>query len=619
MVGADRSAIVEAWRTSSASGASGTLQPASAWEVGAVGRGTVSEKSEPIEDPGTRSAKREWIFRLVTVVAAPLLFVAMAELIVVKTLDPVHYPLPGVDEAANFLYFAMPEAFHPLFGLDEEGQTFETAEHLYSGDGFWVQEQSFPAVRTPAAVRVAFIGGSSVQGWPYREADIVFPALTGRRLQEQFPDTRVDVINAGVGSYNSFQLASVVDQLDAFKPDVLVVYTGHNDQGYYFFYKAFLDGFGSGATPVRRLLNKMQLFQHLRKFRDKHYGRSSDGTLFGGVENPMEGGDLSTQFRADEENVFQLDPESQSKYSEDRYAELVAQHERLLPGFFERNLTELVTAAKASGMHVLLATPASNLRDYEPRLNLHYRPELLTRAQKTEFAALIKQARELMVQGGVAPRDMTDIEANGEYVEPGHEPQVKIVEGSHPLGHPNAIHNCATVLPIIDRAIAISDTWAEAHFLRGACLLHTDPAAAREALIRARDLSPAQAPRQRAPTYLEAVVKKVAAAQGVPLVDIPRAFAEQTETGVPGADLFVDNLHFNGFGHRVAADAIAEAVAKLPPFASGIGSRAPDPDPREVVEALVEKKQNPKWGMGLKPAGTGEGLLGEGDYGKGPK
>jgi hypothetical protein len=33
----------------------------------------------------------------------------------------------------------------------------------------------------------------------------------------------------------------------------------------------------------------------------------------------------------------------------------------------------------------------------------------------------------------------------------------------------------------------------------------------------------------------------------------------------------------------------------------------------------VEKKQNPKWGMGLKPAGTGERLLGEGDYGKGPK
>ena len=564
------------------------------------------------EQAAARSRRREWIFRVVAFFGAPILFFGVLEAGVRLSTEPVHYPLPGVDEAANYLYFAMPEAFHPLFELDEDAAVFRTAEKLYTGDGFWVQEQSFPAVRSPDAVRVAFIGGSSVQGWPYRDGSITFPAVSGRRLQSKFPDRRIDVINAGVGSYNSFQLASVVDQLDAFSPDVLVIYTGHNDQGYYFFYKAFLDGFGSGGTSLRRVLNTLQTYQQLRKFRDKHWGRAADGSLLGGKEGDPD------DFAADDANVFQLDPESQSKYDEKRYAELVAQHERLLPGFFERNLTDLVTSARAAGMHVVLAMPAANLRDYEPRLNLHYEPELLTRKAKREFSRLMVQARELMVQGGIAPRDMTDIQANGEYVEPGHEPQVKIVEGTYPLGHENAIHNCTQVMPILDRALAISNSWAETHFLRGACLLHTDAAAAREALVKARDLSPAQAPRQRAPTYLQDVVRKVAAAHDVPLVDVPGAFAEQTETGVPGADLFVDNLHFNGFGHRVAADAIAEVVADLPPFVDGTASRPPDPDPSEVVRRLREKKSNPKWGMGLKPAGTGEGLEGEGDYGSLP-
>jgi lysophospholipase L1-like esterase len=577
--------------------------------------------SEP-ERARPRSAKREWGFRIAASVAVPLVFltllVVVAECWCRTFLGPVHYPLPGVEEAAHYLYFSMPEAFHPLFVLEDGPEpVFRTAEKLYTGDGFYVQDQTFPAVRTPEAVRVAFIGGSSVQGWPYRAESIVFPALTGRRLQAKFPDRRIDVINAGVGSYNSFQLAGVVDQMDAFKVDVLVIYAGHNDQGYYFFYKAFLDGYGSGGTTFKRALNKLQCYQHVRKWRDKKFGRASDGSVFGGQVEPGKG-DVPKKFQAQDENIFQLDPESQSEYDPGRYAELVAQHERLLPGFFETNLTKLVTMAKASGMHVILAKPAGNLRDYQPRLNLHYHPDQMTRADLKEFDSLMARAKVMMVTGGVAPRDMTGIEANGQYVEPGHEPQVKIVEGSYPLGHENAVHNCKAVLPVIERALAISDTWAEAHFLRGACLLHSDHEAAREALIRARDLSPAQAPRQRAPTYLLDVIDAVGAAQGVPVVDIPQAFADQTETGIPGADLFVDNLHFNGFGHRVTADALAEAIAKLPPFTQGTAGRAPDPEPSEVVRILEEKKKDVKWGMGVVPAGVGEGLEGEGDYGPSP-
>ena len=39
----------------------------------------------------------------------------------------------------------------------------------------------------------------------------------------------------------------------------------------------------------------------------------------------------------------------------------------------------------------------------------------------------------------------------------------------------------------------------------------------------------------------------------------------------------------------------------------------------DIVKRFEQKKRDPKWGMDLLPAGVGEGLLGEGDYGETPK
>ena len=60
-----------------------------------------------------------------------------------------------------------------------------------------------------------------------------------------------DVINAGVAGYNSLQLRRMLSEIWALEPDVLVLYTGHND---YVFYPV-----------IEQLLNDHPSYHRIRK------------------------------------------------------------------------------------------------------------------------------------------------------------------------------------------------------------------------------------------------------------------------------------------------------------------------------------------------------------------
>ena len=126
----------------------------------------------------------EWLGRVALAIAAPVLLLLGLEAASYVAVGRVDYPLPGVAEAARHLFFHMPERVSPLFSVDgdEVVAGFETSTH------FLVRAQRFPARRSDDAVRIAFLGGSSVQGWPFREPGASFGDVTGELLQARFPD-----------------------------------------------------------------------------------------------------------------------------------------------------------------------------------------------------------------------------------------------------------------------------------------------------------------------------------------------------------------------------------------------------------------------------------------------
>jgi lysophospholipase L1-like esterase len=276
-----------------------------------------------------------------------LAFLALLEGVVTALWGPVYYPLLGLDEAAHYLHFTLPERFNPLFEMrqDEDGPHLHTVPELYSGEGYFVKKQRFPAQRDGTALRIAFMGGSSVQGWPWLEDGVVFPELVGAGLEERFAGRRFDIINAGVGSYSSFQLVDVAWQLEAYRPDIVVIYAGHNDQGYYFFNRSFLDhaaSGGGGRTSLTRFLNRFNFYQQGRRLRDRM-------TASGDASPPLKTAAGSRHDSAAArpeaivpETAFIPQDEQIAEIGEQRYIEWVRIQQDYLPQIFEANLRAVV-------------------------------------------------------------------------------------------------------------------------------------------------------------------------------------------------------------------------------------------------------------------------------------
>ena len=555
----------------------------------------MSSQPAPKSGRGTRRGPLwYWGSRLGLSLASVALVVFLLEASVTGIWGTIYYPLPGVQDAAEYLYFTLPERFNPLFHLGEEVEgerrRFHTDKRLHEGDWFFARKQSFSGQRSATGLRVAFMGGSSVQGWPYRGDGVVFAELVGEKLRAAHPDVEIDVINAGVGTYSSFQLVDIADQLELFNPDIVVVYAGHNDQGYYFFHRTFLDTLAP-ASSAEHFLNRFSFYQGARMLRDRLLENSKPEHL---------GNSDGVAFIPQDENIQDIGVE--------RYISFVRIQQQYLPQIFRRNLTEVVERLQDEDTSVILASPASNLRDFPPVFSMHFEP--ISNRKDKRFRALLDEADELMRQAFVDARRMPSIEGNGERMR-GADPWGPAPPAEPPpLGSGEAIAACAPALELLRSAEAISDTYALLHFLKGTCLIHSDAEAAHRSFIKARDLSPAMAPFQRASSELTQVVAEVAAATGVPVVDVQAKIAARSELGIPEGRFFVDNIHFSAAGHREVTEALLVELQKRPVLVDGPLHRQPDPPAEQTWKSLKLRSQEFTWGLGLTVPGAGMPVVG---------
>jgi len=552
---------------------------------------------QPSTESGSTTGRSRlwyWSSRIGLSLASTALFLVLLEATVTGVFGTLYYPLPGVKDAAEYLYFTLPERFNPLFHLADEVQgerrRFQTDPRLHEGDWFFARKQSFPAQRRDNGLRVAFMGGSSVQGWPYRQDGVVFAEVVGKKLRELHPDLEIDVINAGVGTYSSFQLVDVADQLEVFNPDVVVVYSGHNDQGYYFFHRTFLDRLAP-ASSVEHFLNRFNFYQGARMLRDRWLEQGKPEHL---------GNSDGVAFIPQDENIRDIGVE--------RYISFVRIQQQYLPQIFRRNLTEVVERLQDDDTSVLLASPASNLRDFPPVFSMHFEP--LSGGKTNRFTELLSEADESMRQSFVDARRMPSIEGNGEKMHPDNPWGPSSPSEAPALGSEQAISACAQPLELLARAEAISDSYAMLHFMKGTCLIHSDKEAAHRAFVRARDLSPAMAPFQRASTELTRVVGAVAEASGVPVVDVQAKIASESEHGIPEGRYFADNIHFSAAGHRLVADALLRELSKHPVLVGGANNRPNDPSAEVTWKELERRSREFTWGLGLVVPGAGMPAVG---------
>lgn len=108
------------------------------------------------------------------------------------------------------------------------------------------------------AYRIVVLGESSAAGFPFYYG-AAFSRQLQDRLQQTFPDRKIEVLNTAMAAISSYALRDFVPEILKLQPDAVLIYAGHNE-----YYGAL--GVGSAET-IGRSPALVNLYLKLQRFR----------------------------------------------------------------------------------------------------------------------------------------------------------------------------------------------------------------------------------------------------------------------------------------------------------------------------------------------------------------
>ena len=210
----------------------------------------------------------------------------------------------------------------------------------------YVSQDVIPLNKSDDAYRIFCLGASTTVGFPYMY-NAAFPSLLKDRLTVLFPERTIEVVNLGVTAVNSYIVRDFVGKVWRYDPDLLIVYTGHNE-----FYGAL--GIGSAESAGR----------HPWTFRISLFLRRS--RLVRLLRNGMRS--LALVLRDDASDSGESLMEIMAR---ERLITYGGRSYTVAKEYFKDNLTSVVKSSGEHGVTVILCTLVSNLRDQAPFEPIH--------------------------------------------------------------------------------------------------------------------------------------------------------------------------------------------------------------------------------------------------------
>ncbi|MEJ2355720.1 MAG: SGNH/GDSL hydrolase family protein, partial [candidate division WOR-3 bacterium] len=193
--------------------------------------------------------------------------------------------------------------------------------------------------------RIFVLGGSTTAGFPYGN-NLMFPRILWRRLQDAFPEKRIEIVNTAMSAVNSYTLLDFTDEILEYEPDLLLIYAGHNE-----FYGALGVGSLESIGHSRFLVKAYMKIQHLRLFRLLRQTINRFVSIFKkeDMKNPK---DLTATLmeRIVSEQIIPLESELYKKGEKQ----------------FSSNLEEILQQAEKAKVPVVLSELVSNLGNQPP-------------------------------------------------------------------------------------------------------------------------------------------------------------------------------------------------------------------------------------------------------------
>ena len=297
---------------------------------------------------------RLWAFRLLALVAAPVLFFGLVELVL---------------RLAGFGY---PTAF--LLPASQNGQKVFVQNCQFGWRFFGPKLSrlpwpiSIPQSKAPDTVRIFVFGESAAKGEP--QPAFGLSRMLQAMLSLRYPGVRFEVVNTAMTAINSYAILPIARDCANAGGDIWVIYMGNNE---------VVGPFGAG-TVFGPQVPPLPLIRSILALKTTRTGQLLDFARQW-ARKPPAGGDewggmkmfLSQQVRAD-------DPRMNSVYRH-----------------FERNLADIIQAGQRSGAGIVVSTVAVNLKDSAPFASVH-RPGL-SGPDQTKWESLYQSGTNAQAAG----------------------------------------------------------------------------------------------------------------------------------------------------------------------------------------------------------------------------
>ncbi len=205
----------------------------------------------------------------------------------------------------------------------------------------------FRKVKPENSFRVFVLGGSSGAGYPYIPLG-AFTRYLRTRLELAYPERFIEVVNMSMTAINSYALRDMMPEIIKQKPDLILIYAGHNE-----YYGAL--GVGSmeniGGNPA--IVNFVLKLENLKTFQLlRNVIKSAVSAL--ASDNKKKSGTLMARM-AEKKKI---------PYKSELYENGIRQ--------FETNMAAIIEMAKDAKIPVVVSTLACNLSGQAPFISEKY-------------------------------------------------------------------------------------------------------------------------------------------------------------------------------------------------------------------------------------------------------
>ena len=191
--------------------------------------------------------------------------VALPYIIIIGVLWLVNLSLPLIDPSLNLPFTR---------DINLDGVAYKEINRQYLPPFFPAGSPLIPELKptllrqtkTPNTLRVLCLGESSMAGVPFGMAATI-PALVRKQLRRLYPEREIEVLNLGASAINTNVIREMVPEFLSLEPDLVLVYTGHNE-----FYGP--EGIGAswierkipGLTPWKYRARRLPLVHQLQRW-----------------------------------------------------------------------------------------------------------------------------------------------------------------------------------------------------------------------------------------------------------------------------------------------------------------------------------------------------------------